>query len=283
MKKLIISCLFVVFCLGAEFMFSAPAVFEPGVPVTVDTTLAYSYAKVPYKDALLMTKEILRRKALITELGKGISLEDLVARMQPIKGVKYNQALAESIFFASSAGGYIISEEVLKDTKQALKGDKYRLKMIYKANVLPAAKAKPSALGIRTELSNPNPKAGEEVTLSCTPAVDGYLFIFAYRADGKASLLYPPDEGKNLIKKNSQKNVVIKPYLPQGKAEGYYTILVIFSQTEIPGWRKFLTTTEAPDHLFSTSGDGYGLFKSWLPTYDSNLRSEQFFQLHIGR
>jgi len=50
MKKLIISCLFVVFCLGAEFMFSAPAVFEPGVPVTVDTTLAYSYAKVPYKE-----------------------------------------------------------------------------------------------------------------------------------------------------------------------------------------------------------------------------------------
>ncbi|MBM4403107.1 MAG: DUF4384 domain-containing protein [Candidatus Cloacimonetes bacterium] len=281
MKSLVLYCAILI-CLGVGALYSSTTVFEPGVAVKVDTTLAFSY-QLTYKEGYRITREILRKAALAKELSQGIPLADLVDRFQLIRGGHYSHALADSIFMVSSAAGFIVSEEVLKDTRQTPKGNLFRVKMEYTARVLPAAKARPSDLAVKLELSNPQPKAGENVVLTCTPPVDGYIYIFEFRADGKAAMKFPPDEGNNRIKKGSPHRFTFQPQLPDDWADGYYTLLVCFSLEDMLGWRSFLKYTEAPEHLFRISSDSYGMFDNWLPTYDPTRRYERFIQLYINK
>lgn len=269
MKAIGLVCVFTLVALALY------AGFEVGVPVKVDSSRAYSY-DYSYQKALNETKILFRRVAVERELGKAGGLAALVKSWHHAPGASYNAAVAESLFMISSAAGFVISEEVLKDTQQAVKGKNYRLKMEYQARVLPAAKAIPSTLQAQISLSPARPKPGEQLTLGVTSAQDGWLFIFEFHPSGRFRLVYPGDEGKNRIKKGA----AFTQTLTASQTKGYQSFLIIVTKDEYPGWRSFIKYSEPPDHWLDYDS-GYGLFKGWLPSYDANGCMERFIQVEI--
>lgn len=272
MKSIMVMLVFITLCAALS------AEFEMGVAVRIDSTRSFPY-KVSVQSALLEMKYGMHRAALQREYASLGGLGKLVKEMQVANGTGYDTDLAESLFMISSAAGYLLSEEVLKDTPRYPKGDFFNIKMEYLARVLPAAKAIPSAQKAEIRTVPANPKPGELYSLNVTPAQDGYLYIFEFRDDSTVRLLYPPDEGKNLIKKNTLFTKQLTAFHAPEQTKAWQGLLILLSKTDLLGWRKFLTTTEAPEHLFSQGQECYGLFKSWLPTYDAKSLLQSFLIL----
>jgi len=274
MKNLILSLVMILFALLLN------AEFEMGVAVKLDSTRAFSY-QIPYQTALKEMKPIMRKAALEHEMAKAGGLESIVKSLQYEPDGGFNAARADSLFMISSAAGYLISEQVLSDTKQALKGKNYRLKMEYQARVLPFAKAIPSTINAKITLEPVKPKTGEAFSLSITPDQDVWLFVFEFNDTGKFRLLYPKDADRNMVKKNAVSNHRINASMPQGKTTSYQSLLVIASKEELNGWRSFIKHTDDPDGWMDQGQSCFGLFEGWLSTYNPETRLERFIQLEL--
>jgi len=276
MKNLILSLVMTLLTLVLN------AEFEVGVAVLVDSARAFSY-QTPYQTALGEMKPIVRKAALEREMAKAGGLESVIKSLQHEPIGSYNASRAESLFMISSAAGYLISEQVLKDTKQTPKGKNYRLKMEYQARVLPAAQTIPSTIKAKIALEPAKPKTGEAFRLSITPDQDVWVFVFEFNDTGKFRLLYPKDADRNLIKKNAVSTHQIKASQLSGKTTGYQSLLVIVSKEELSGWRSFIKYTDDPDGWMDQGQNCFGLFDGWLSTYQAEKRLERFIQLELSR
>jgi hypothetical protein len=254
------------------------------VTVEVDTVKAYPTSMSQAKartDMLAWMRELALEKALPQD----IHLTSMTTDMYVERNNDFDEATAKSVFMISSSAGLIVREEVLdEDTVYPKKSQVYRLRMKYRATVLPLERTYNSDLDLNVELSETSLRHNEEFDLSVTANRDGFLYIFDFLPDNSVALSFPTlTYENNRIKAKEPWQQKMTAVIEEGEEHSIETLYFVFSTEAIEGWYKFSSNRDAENLVFSAGQESFTLFQNWLFKSDPAKRVEKMVQLHIFR
>lgn len=254
--------------------------------ISSNTTNTYddSYDMAKAKAEMLAAARV---NAFDKSLGKNTNISSIVKDLFISRSNIYDEAGALLAYSSSSMASYFTDERI--ETLRSICDEyRYNLSLKYGVGIKPHITGRNPYLSMSVQFSSTSVKENQDYSISITPTVGGFLYIYRFLPDGEVRLCYPPKFATdNYIESETLKEINLKAEtMPQNLTNAVETLYIVYTTVENKSWDKFrksLFDDQSGDYIIRAGNDSFTIFQKWLSRFRSDHYIERFAQIRIEK
>jgi len=226
-----------------------------------------------------------RTSAFEKTLPRSKTLSTVVSDLQVNNDHVIDVNSARQVFGASSMAAYFADERI--ETLQSFHDfNRYNLNLKYKIGIRPLLTNRNPYLDLDVQLNNYTIRENQNYTVSVTPSLGGYLYIFRFLPDSTVKMCYPDSSVKeSYIESLTHKEIQITAgALPKANDSSIETLYIVFATIENNSWdklKKSLFNSESEDVVIKSGNDSFAIFQKWFNRFKTDHYIEKMAQVQI--